>query len=84
MTQCAKVLITTIDGFFGCSHRNTLLICILYGILTTVTVPFMPFATTASVGFSAKNPNSNYTYPHVMFAFHWEMLVPNLSFGHNG
>jgi hypothetical protein len=46
-------------------------------------VPFMP-PTTASVGFNAKNPSSNCTYPYVMFAFHWEMLVPNMSFGHNG
>jgi hypothetical protein len=47
-------------------------------------VPFMPPTTIASVGFNAKNPSLNYTYPYVLFALDWEMLMPNLSFSHNG
>jgi len=31
-------------------------------------VPFMPPTTIASVGFNAKNPSLNYTYPYVLFA----------------
>jgi hypothetical protein len=36
-------------------------------------------ATTASFGLSAKNVSSNRTYPHAMFAPHWETLVPSLA-----
>jgi hypothetical protein len=43
MTDVPKVPITTVDGLFGCSHRNAVLLCILYGILTALDVPFTPW-----------------------------------------